>query len=130
MASSYSSRRVMRSANFTARADSLGHRMTRHIAAALVVFAVAQIWLVSAAIDAGAPRMLSAIALTALVALAIPFARRTERRWHQLAQEALPSPALSSRFHRDVRRLWLLALGLPACWVGAAIAFVPAIAAI
>ena len=130
MSSSYSLRSILRSANFTARAPRLGHRMTRHAAAAVVVFALAQIWLVSAAIEAGAPRMLGIIALLGLVAFAIPFARRIERRWHRLGQQALPSPALTQRFYRDVRWLWLLAVLLPAAWVGTAMLVAPAIAAI
>lgn len=119
MASSYPPRRVLRSANSTASGSSLGHRMSRHIAAALLVFALAQIWLVNTAINAGASPLISIVELVALVALAIPFARRTERRWHHYGQEALPSPALSRQFRDDVRRLWLLAVMLPALWIGA-----------
>lgn len=128
MASSYSSRSVLRSADFTHRARNLAHRMTRHVAAALLLFALSQIWLVGAALEAGAPRLISVLALSALVGLAIPYARSTERRWHNLGQDALPSPALTTRFRRDVVRLWLLALLVPALWVGGALLFAPAIA--
>ena len=122
MASSFPTRAPVRSANFTDRARSLGNRMTRHVAAAVVVFAIAQIWLVAAAIDAGAPRGISIAALFALIGLAIPYARFIEKRWQRLGETALPSPALTQRYRRDVVRLWLMTLLVPVSWIGGTVA--------
>lgn len=130
MASNYSSRATMRSANFTPRARSLGNRMTRHVAAALILFAVAQIWLVVSAIDSGAPRGMMVAALLVLIGLAIPFARWTERRWQSLGQEALPSPALTNRYWRDVGLVWSMAMLVPMLWVSTAALAGPVLAAI
>jgi hypothetical protein len=121
MASNFYARAGVRSAYFTPRARSLRVRMTRHIAAALIFFALAQIWLVAAAIDAGAPRLISIAALLTVIGVAIPYARLVERRWQRLGEEALPSPALTHRYRRDVARLWLLALLVPVSWVGTAL---------
>jgi hypothetical protein len=120
MATSFSSREWTRSANILPRARHLGIQMSRHAAVAVLVFAVMQIWLVSAAIEAGAPRGISVGAMIALLALALPYARIIERRWQRLGQQALPSPALMDRFRSDVRRLWLLTAIVPAMWTGAA----------
>jgi uncharacterized membrane protein YhaH (DUF805 family) len=118
MATSFSSREWTRSANMLPRARRLGNQMTRHVAAALLLFTVVQIWLVSAAMEGGAPRTISIAAMVILVAAALPYARITERRWQALGQQALPSPALMDRFRRDIRCVWLLAVSIPAAWTG------------
>lgn len=127
MATSFSSREWSRSANVTPRASALGARMTRHAAAALLTFVIGQIWLMMVAIDRGVSPSISVIALALVIAAAIPFARLTERRWYLLGQYSLPSPALTAHYWRDVRRLWLLALTVPALWIGAAMWLIPAI---
>jgi hypothetical protein len=104
--------------------------MTWHAATALVAFAVLQIWLVSSAIAAGASSTLIFVALIVLLALAVPVARSTERRWYHLSRQALASWGLHARFRRDVRRLWVAALTLPFLWVSGAMAATDAIAAI
>jgi hypothetical protein len=119
MATSFSSREWTRSAYMLPRARRLGGQMTRHVAAALLVFAAMQIWLVSAVIDAGAPRGAAVGAMIFLIVAALPYARITERRWQTFGQQALPSPALMDRFRRDTRVVWLLALTVPAAWTGA-----------
>ncbi|NJS14283.1 MAG: hypothetical protein HC788_06240 [Sphingopyxis sp.] len=124
MATSFTSREWTRSANMLPRARRLGTQMTRHVAAALLLFTVMQIWLVSAAIDVGAPRTITIAAMVILVIAALPYARITERRWQALGQQALPSPALMDRFRRDTRMLWLLAASIPAAWTGAVWLFV------
>ena len=68
--------------------------------------------------------------LPVLLALALPIARSTERRWYHLSRQALASWGLHARFRRDVRRLWIAALTLPFLWVSGAIAATDAIAAI
>lgn len=124
MATSFSSREWTRSAYMLPRARRLGNQMTRHVASALLVFAVLQIWLVSSVIDLGAPRSTAVGAMIVLIAAALPYARITERRWQSLGQHALPSPALMDRFRRDVRLLWVLALIIPGAWTGGVWLFV------
>lgn len=125
MATSFSSREWSRNTHVAPRASTLGARMTRHAAAALIAFVASQIWLMAVAIDRGASPTITVIALVLVLAAAIPYARRTERRWFLLGQYSLPSVALTARYWRDVRRLWLLALFVPALWVGAALWLVP-----
>lgn len=123
MATSFSSREWARSANMLPRARHLGNQMSRHAAVAVIVFAVMQIWLVGAAIEAGAPRGISIVAMLVLLAAALPYTRIVERRWQALGQQALPSPALMDRFRSDLRRLWVLTAIVPAMWTGAAAFF-------
>ncbi len=130
MASTFGPRLWRRSTASVPPPRSLGRRMTVHAAAALLAFAVLQIWLVTSAIAAGAPSVLIAVALVMLLALAVPTARMTERRWYHLSRQALASWGLHARFRRDVRRLWVAALTLPFLWVSGAMAATDAIAAI
>jgi len=118
MATNFTSRGWTRSAYMLPRARRLGNQMTRHVVAALLFFTVIQIWLVSAAIEAGSPRTIAIAAMVILVVAALPYARITERRWQALGQQALPSPALMNRFHSDARRVWLFAASVPAVWTG------------
>ena len=122
MASTFGPRLFGRSKRNVPAARSLGRRMTLHAAAALMVFAALQVWLVSSAIAAGASSTFTIVALVLLLALAVPVARITERRWYHLSRQALASWGLHSRFRRDVRRLWLAALILPFAWVSGAMA--------
>lgn len=130
MASTFGPRLLGRSIPSVPPARSLGRRMTVHVAAALLAFAALQIWLVSSAIAAGAPSAFTIVALVMLLALAVPAARITERRWYHLSRQALASWGLHARFRRDVRRLWIAALALPFLWVSGALAATQAIAAV
>ncbi len=130
MASAFGPRLWRRTSSSVPAARSLGRRMTWHAATALVAFAALQIWLVSSAIAAGASSTLIFVALIVLLALAVPVARSTERRWYHLSRQALASWGLHARFRRDVRRLWVAALTLPFLWVSGAMAATDAIAAI
>ena len=130
MASAFGPRLWKRLPPSVPAARSLGRRMTLHAAAALLVFAALQIWLVSSAIAAGAPSAFNIVALVMLVALALPAARLTERRWYHLSRQALASWGLHARFRRDVRRLWAAALALPFLWVSGAMAATQGFAAI
>ena len=129
MASAFGPRLWRRTSSSVPAARSLGRRMTWHAATALVAFAALQIWLVSSAIAAGASSTLIFVALIVLLALAVPVARSTERRWYHLSRQALASWGLHARFRRDVRRLWVAALTLPFLWVSGAMAATDAIAA-
>lgn len=130
MASTFGPRLWRRSTASVPAARSLGRRMTWHAAAALIAFAVMQVWLVSSAISAGAPSVLIVVALIVLLAVAVPVTRAIERRWYRLSRQALASWGLHARFRRDVRRLWTAALVLPFLWVSGAMAATDAIAAI
>jgi hypothetical protein len=130
MASAFGPRLWRRTAISVPPARSLGRRMTWHAAAALLAFAALQIWLVMGAVAAGAPSAFIIVALVILLALALPVARSTERRWYHLSRQALASWGLHARFRRDVRRLWIAALTLPFLWVSGAMAATEAIAAI
>ena len=130
MASAFGPRLWRRTAVSVAPARSLGRRMAWHAATALLAFAPLQIWAATAAIAAGAPSAFIIVALVVLLALALPVARSTERRWYHLSRQALASWGLHARFRRDVRRLWIAALTLPFLWVSGAMAATDAIAAI
>ena len=130
MASAFGPRLWRRTAVSVPPARSLGRRMTWHAATALLAFAALQIWLVMGAVSAGAPSALIVIALVMLLALALPIARSTERRWYHHSRQALASWGLHARFRRDVRRLWVAALTLPFLWISGAVAASDAIAAI
>ena len=130
MASAFGPRLWRRTAVSVPPARSLGRRMTWHAATALLAFAALQVWLVMGAVSAGAPSALIIIALVMLLALALPIARSTERRWYHLSRQALASWGLHARFRRDVRRLWIAALTLPFLWVSGAAAATDAIASI
>src|SRR3546814_7579042 len=79
MASTFGARPIGRTTHSVPPARSLGRRMTVHAAAALIVFAVLQVWLVSSAIAAGAPSALTVAALVIILALAVPTVRIVER---------------------------------------------------
>lgn len=130
MASTFGPRLWRRTTRNVPAARSLGRRMTWHAALTLLVFAALQIWLVSSAIAAGAPSSLTIVALVLLLALAVPVARMTERRWYRLSRQALASWGLHARFRRDVLRLWIAALVLPFLWVSGAMAATTGLSAI
>ncbi len=100
-------------------ARRLARRMTVHIAAAIVVYAALQLWLVLGAVSGGAPRILPYVAVALLLVAVIPTARRIEARWARLSADTLPSRELSQSFRQDARRLWSAAIVLPFLWVGA-----------
>lgn len=96
---------------------SLSRRMAVHIAAALMVFTIIQLWATAIAIDAGGPRWMPFIGLAVLVLGAIPSARVMERRWRRFTEGALPNRKLVSAYRRDLTLLWMGALLVPLLWV-------------
>lgn len=96
---------------------SLSRRIAIHIAAALMVFTLVQLWATAIAIDAGGPRWMPFIGLAVLVLGAIPSARILEQRWRKFTQGALPNRKLVSTYRRDVTLLWLGTLLVPLLWV-------------
>lgn len=130
MASAFGPRLWGRSRTYAPSARQLGRRMTINVAAAILVFAIIQIWLVASVVSLGVSTLVAGIALILLVGIAIPGARRLERRWHELSRGALSSHGLHARFRRDIRRLWLAVLMIPMLWVGGALFATQAMAAI
>ena len=97
----------------------LAHSMVLHASAALLLFAGMQIWGAAALQALPGGRALPFIALAMLMGAALPFARAVQHRWSLLAENALPCPALVSRFRRDRARLWQFAIVVPPLWIGA-----------
>lgn len=91
--------------------------MAVHIAAALMVFTIIQLWATAIAIGAGGPRWMPFIGLAILVLGAIPASRILERRWRQFAQDAILNRKLASAYRRDLTLLWLGTLLVPLLWV-------------
>src|SRR3546814_18825314 len=104
MASTFGPRLIGRSTPSVPGARSLGRRMTFHAAAALLVFAALQVWLVSSAIAAGAPSAFIVVALVILLALGVPAAPITERRGDPPSRPALARGGLHASFRRARRR--------------------------
>lgn len=111
-------------------APRLARAMSRHSSAALLTFALVQIAGVVALNSLPGGQLLPFVALALLVLLAVPFARRLDRRWQELGATALPSSGLIRRFRRDRSRLWTFALAVPVLWFAsfAAVAEATAIA--
>lgn len=93
--------------------------MSRHSSGALLAFAAVQVWGVVALSNLAGGRLSPIVALAILLLVAIPFARRLDRRWQDLGRTALPSSGLIARFRRDRTRLWMLAFAVPTLWIGA-----------
>lgn len=118
MASVFPHSRTQENYGSAMAAPRLARSMTWHASLALLVFAGVQLWGVMALSGSPGSRALPFIALGLLILLAIPFARRLERRWSDLARSALPSDGLVTSFRRDRSRLWRLALLVPTLWIG------------
>ncbi len=88
-------------------------RMSNHIAYALLVYTVLQIFVTMGALKSEGPSLLPYIALIVLVVAIIPSCRGYERRWNRLSDEEAAHPALASHFRHDRMMLWALAVGLP-----------------
>ncbi len=93
-------------------------RMSDHIAYALLVYTVLQIFVTMGALKSERGSLLPYLALIVLVAAIIPACRRFEQRWNRLDDLAAADPALLPQFRRDRMWLWLLAIGLPFALTG------------
>lgn len=100
-------------------ARKLSRRMTLHVAAALIVYAGIQLWLVVSAVSDGANRVLPYVAVGLILFAVVPLARRIEQRWARMAENTLPSRELCKSFRGEALRLWIGAIVLPFLWVGA-----------
>lgn len=92
--------------------------MSDHIAGALLVYAVLQIFLTMAAVHAEGGTLLPYLTLGLLVAGVIPASRIMERRWERLNDLQAADLALRRAFRRDRLVVWLVSIGLPFAVVG------------
>jgi hypothetical protein len=118
MASVFPGSRSFSSALALPGGRQLARGMSRHIAGAMLGFALWQMWLAAAFMQAHGGAVLPWAALGLLVLFAVPLARRLERRWQRLAADALPCHGLLSRYRRDRALLWTFALLVPPVWIG------------
>lgn len=95
----------------------LAKRMSSHLAYALVVFAILQIFVVAMT---GGSLLLHLGIIIAIAGFALA-ARQLERRWQALEQSAVPAPVLATRFRGDLLQLWAASLLSPLCWFPVAI---------
>lgn len=111
---------------FTPRADvpsvakpfDWRRKMSDHIAYALLVYTVLQIFVTMGALKSQSGSLLPYLALVILVAAIIPACRGFERRWNRLTDEQAHDPAMAPYYRRDRMTLWLLAIGMPFALTG------------
>lgn len=93
--------------------QNYARRMSSHLAAALFIFALSQIFVV-AKLDGSLAMHFGIIAGVAGFAVA---ARGMERRWVRRATSALPVADLAKRFRIDLLRVWGATLLAPLLWI-------------
>ncbi|CAN5364776.1 hypothetical protein BH10PSE12_BH10PSE12_27820 [soil metagenome] len=97
----------------SAQAAEYDKRMSSHLAGALVIFALLQIFVVA---RMGGSLLLH-LGIIIAIALFATAARTLERRWVILAQSGLPSAGLATRFRIDLLQLWATSLLTPLLWI-------------
>lgn len=95
------------------RRTSFARRISSHLAAALVVFCLLQIFIVA---KMGGSLLLHLGVIVAIGGFAVA-ARGLERRWQMIEQAALPHDGLALRFRRDVLHLWAASLIGALLWI-------------
>ncbi|MEJ6595867.1 hypothetical protein [Parasphingorhabdus sp.] len=93
-------------------------KMSNNCAAALLVYAFAQIFFVLGFIEAKGMSIAPYFRLVLLVAVIIPFCRNFEKRWTIISSSGLSEQSLAAKFRSDQVTLWVLALGLPLVFAG------------
>ena len=88
-------------------------RMSDHIASALLVYTVLNIFVTIDALRTKDGSLIPYSALIILVVAIIPAFRQFERTWNKLSDSDVSNQALEIQFRRDRLILWLLAIGLP-----------------
>ena len=88
-------------------------RMSDNIAYALLVYTALQIFMTMGALHARGSSLLPYFALVVLVAAIIPACRMFERRWNRLSDAQAADPEYARFYRRDLKGLWLMAIGLP-----------------
>ena len=97
--------------------SSLARGMSRHTAGSLLLFTLVQIAAVVLLADRPGGRILPFVALAVLMLAALPFSRMVDQRWARIADAALPSHGLATRYRRDRDRLWWFASIVPVGWI-------------
>ncbi|AMO72070.1 hypothetical protein AZE99_09620 [Sphingorhabdus sp. M41] len=92
-------------------------KMSNNCAAALLVYTLAQIFIVLRFIETKGMSIAPYFGLILLVAVIIPFCRNFEKRWANMSNSGLSEQSLAAKFRADQVILWLLALGLPVLFV-------------
>lgn len=110
MASTFSERSA-------ARKNDPAKRMSTQVAAALVVFALLQIFIVA---KMGGSLLLHMGIVVAIGGFALA-ARGLEHRWTALRDSGLPEAGLATRFRTDVLQLWAASLLSPLLWIPVAL---------
>ncbi|OAO03144.1 hypothetical protein A8B75_00810 [Sphingomonadales bacterium EhC05] len=88
-------------------------KMSNNCAAALLVYTMMQIFFVLSFIQSKGMTIAPYFGLILLVAVIIPFCRKYEKRWDNMANSGLSQQSLAAKFRADQIVLWVLALGLP-----------------
>lgn len=99
--------------------NGYARRMSSHLAAALVVFCLLQIFIVA---RMGGSLILHLGIIVAIGAFAFA-ARGLEQRWDHLGQSSLSSNDLALRFRRDLLQLWSVSIAGGLLWIPIAIIF-------
>lgn len=94
-------------------------RMSTHLAAALVMFCLLQIFIVA---KMGGSLLLHLGIIIAIGGFAVA-ARGLERRWDMLDQSGLSHHGLAVRFRRDLLQLWVASIGGGLLWIPVEIIF-------
>ena len=98
---------------------SFAKRISSHLAAALVVFCLAQIGIVA---KRGGSLVLHLGVIIAIGGYAVA-ARGLEHRWQMLEQGGLSQGGLALRFRRDVAQLWAASIVGALLWIPVAIIY-------
>lgn len=101
------------------RVGQNGHakHLSGHLAVALVVFALLQIFVVA---WMGGSLILHFGIIAAIGGFAL-LARALERRWQMLDESGLPAAGLATRYRMDLIQLWAASLLAPMLWIPVAI---------
>ena len=92
-------------------------KMSNNCAAALLVYTLMQIFFVLSFIETKGMSIAPYFGLVLLVAVIIPFCRKFEKRWVNMAQSGLSEQSMAAKFRSDQVVLWMLAIGLPFVFV-------------
>lgn len=98
---------------------SFAKRISSHLAAALVLFCLLQIFIVA---KMGGSLVLHLGVVVAIGGFAVA-ARGLERRWQMIEQAGRPRRELAARFRRDVAQLWVFSLIGALLWIPVALIY-------